>query len=149
MLRRGVIITPPPGARSGGPRARPTNPETLASLSDDTFFTSCSGEPSTSYTVSSSSSDTILRARGIETGSAVLTEETSDSGIVVPQRYRGEHTSYLGSLSDPRHSIFKGNMTKRGGLLERAYRVPIDWLEEITIRESPRSWSVCNRTEGI
>lgn len=28
----------------------------------------------------------------------------------------------------------EGNMTKRGGLLKRAYRVPMDWLEEITIR---------------
>ncbi|KAH8985929.1 glycosyltransferase family 4 protein, partial [Lactarius hatsudake] len=30
----------------------------------------------------------------------------------------------------------EGNMTKRGGLLKRAYRVPMDWLEEITIRNA-------------
>ena len=32
----------------------------------------------------------------------------------------------------------EGNMTMRGSLLKRAYCVPMDWLEEITIRESPR-----------
>ena len=125
-LRRDVIVTPPPGARSGGPRARPTNPETLASLSDDTFFTSgarTSNEPSTSYTVSSSSSDTILRARGIETGSAVPTEETSGSGTVVPQTYRGEDTSYLGSLSDPRHSVFTSDSPSRATGLTRSRAV--------------------------
>ncbi|KAF8273228.1 hypothetical protein EI94DRAFT_1826265 [Lactarius quietus] len=30
----------------------------------------------------------------------------------------------------------EGNMTKRGGLLKRTYRVPMDWLEEITIRNA-------------
>ncbi|KAH9178945.1 glycosyltransferase family 4 protein [Lactarius sanguifluus] len=30
----------------------------------------------------------------------------------------------------------EGNMTKHGGLLKRAYRVPMDWLEEITIRNA-------------
>ena len=43
----------------------------------------------------------------------------------------------------------EGNMTKRGGLLKRAYRVPMDWLEDITIREPPCPRFVCHRTEGI
>jgi hypothetical protein len=105
-LRRDVIVTPPPGARAGSSRARPST-ETSASASDDTFFTSgarTTGEPSTLY-ISSSSSDTILRARGIETGSAVPTEETSGSGTVVPQTYRGEGTSYLDSLTDAPRSV--------------------------------------------
>jgi hypothetical protein len=64
MLRRDAIVTPPPGPHVGGYHVRLTNPETLASVSDDTFFTSgaqTSGEPSTSNTVSSSSSETLLR----------------------------------------------------------------------------------------
>jgi hypothetical protein len=104
-LRCDVIVTPPPGARAGSSCARPTT-ETLASTSDDTLFTSgarTSGEPSTLY-ISSSSSDTILRARGIETGSAVPTE-TSGSGTVVPQTYRGKGTSYLDSLTDAPRSV--------------------------------------------
>ena len=40
-------------------------------------------------------------------------------------------------------------MTMRGSLLKRAYRIAMDWLEEITIRESLCPRLVCNLTEGI
>ncbi|KAF8270085.1 hypothetical protein EI94DRAFT_861064 [Lactarius quietus] len=118
-LRRDVIVTPPPGPRGGGSRVRPTNPESLSSVSDDTFFTSgarTSGEPSTSYTVSSSS-DTLFRARGTETGSAAPTEETSGSGTVVLQTYRGD---YLDTLTDAPRSAFTSDSPSRATGLTRS-----------------------------
>ena len=134
-LRRDVIVTPPPGARGGGSRARLTNPETLASGSDDTFFTSgarTSGDPSTSYTVSSSSSDTLPRTRGTET------EETSGSGTVIPQTYRGEGTSYLGSLTDtPRPVSISDSPSRATGLTRsRAVRTRRDAASTLSYSSS-------------
>src|SRR6266702_1680091 len=125
-LRRDIIVTPPPSARGGGSRARPTNPESLASVSDDAFFTSgarTSDEPSTSHSVSSFLSDTHLRTRGTESSSAAPTEETSGSGTVVPQTYRGEDTSNLGSLTDVRHSAFTSDSPSRTTGLTRSRAV--------------------------
>ena len=43
----------------------------------------------------------------------------------------------------------EGNMTKRGGLLKRMYRVPMDWLEEITIRRPSHPQLISSHTEEI
>jgi alpha-1,3/alpha-1,6-mannosyltransferase len=32
--------------------------------------------------------------------------------------------------------LIQGKMKKRGGVLKRAYRLPMDWLEEVTTRAS-------------
>jgi hypothetical protein len=145
-LRRDVIVTPPPGPRGGGSRVRPTNPETLASVSDDTFFTSgarTSGEPSTSYTVSSSSSDTLLRTRGTET------EETSGSGTVVLQTHRGEGTSYLGSLTDtPRPVSISDSPSRAAGLTRsRAVRTRRDAASTLSYSSSGAE-SISDRDNG-
>ncbi|KAH9169356.1 hypothetical protein EDB89DRAFT_1479631 [Lactarius sanguifluus] len=122
-LRRDVIVTPPPSARGGGSRARPTNPESLTSVSDDAFFTSgarTSGEPSTSHSASSSLTDTHFRTRGTESSSAAPTEETSGSGTVIPRTYLGEGTSYLGISTDARRSAFTSESPSRATGLTRS-----------------------------
>ena len=85
-LGRDIVVTPPPGAgRAGGSRARAVGSESVASVSDDAFFSSgarTSGEQSSFHSLSSV---TDVTAPAIDTTSAVLTEERSGSGTVVHQ----------------------------------------------------------------
>ena len=84
MLGRNVIVTPPPSVGRGcGSRARPVRSESAASVPNDAYFSSgarSSVGQSTFHSVSSAQLVTTL-AMGTF---AMLTEESSGSGTVVP-----------------------------------------------------------------
>ncbi|KAH9993287.1 hypothetical protein BJV74DRAFT_884401 [Russula compacta] len=98
-LRRDIIVTPPPTAGRSVARVRAVGSESVASVSDEAFFSSggrSAAEQSTFRSLSSTQSGTNPTTSTIE--------DTSGSGTVVPPTNR-EGTSYLGSSADDGHSI--------------------------------------------
>ena len=86
-LRHGIFVTPLPSAgHAGGSRAWAIGSESVASVSDDAFFSGArtSGKQSTFHSISSVTDVTMPAT---DTTSAVLTEEMSGSGTVVLSIY--------------------------------------------------------------
>ena len=115
-LGRDIIVTPPPSVgRGGGSRARPVRSESAASVSDDAFFSSgarSSVGQSTFHSISSAQSGTLVTTPGMGT-SAILTEESSGSGTVVPLTGRGEGTCPHMTSAEQRHSTFTSDIPSR------------------------------------
>ena len=135
-LGRDVIVTPPPSAgRAGGSRARAIGSESVASVSDDAFFSSgarTSGEQSIFHSLSSVTDVTTPT-------SAILTEETSGSGTVVPPTYRAS-TSYLGHSTEARQSTSTSDLPSRPGLTRsRGVRTRRDGASSVSYSSSSLS----------
>jgi hypothetical protein len=138
-LRRDIIVTPPPSAGRGGSRARLVGSESVASISDDAFFSSgarTSGEHSIFRSVSSVHSGTHITTPATDTSSSIPTEETSGSGTVVPPAYRREGTSADTGLS----TITPDSPSRATGLTRsRAVRTRRDAASSVSFSSSSLS----------
>ena len=122
-LGRDIIVTPPPSVgHGGGSRAQPVRSESAASVSDDAFFSSRARSSVGQSTFHSAQSGTLVTMPGMAT-SAILTEESSGSGTVVPLTGRGEGTYPYMTSAEPRHSIFTSDVSSRTSGLTRSRAV--------------------------
>ena len=140
-LGRDIIVTPPPSVgHGGGSHARPARSESAASVPDDAFFLSrarSSVGQSTFHSISSAQSGTLVMTPGMGT-SAILTEESSGSGTVVPLTGRGEGTYPHMTSAEHRHSTFTSDIpTRTSGLTRsRAVRTRRDGASSVNYSSS-------------